>query len=80
MRRGLQNFIADHRDIELLKLKSYTVGKKIDDKLFTSADGQAQIAEIIGAMSGFVCLGPPWTGNRRTMGACANAAFLRSPS
>jgi len=62
--RALQNFIADHRDIELLKLKSYTVGKKIDDKLFTSADGQAQIADIIGAMSGFVCFGPvtdePW--------------------
>ncbi|KAK1767670.1 hypothetical protein QBC33DRAFT_490911 [Phialemonium atrogriseum] len=48
-----KGFVAEHRDIELLKLRNFTVGKKIPDTHLTSADGQAKIAEVIGAMVGF---------------------------
>jgi len=49
-----QGFTTEHRDIELLKLRNFTVGKKLPDSVFTSPDGQDQVAEIIEAMVGFV--------------------------
>jgi uncharacterized protein DUF2461 len=51
---GVQGFIAEHRDIELLKLRNFTVSKKFPDAFLTDADGQAKLAEVIGAMVGFV--------------------------
>jgi uncharacterized protein (TIGR02453 family) len=54
-----QGFIADHRDIELLKLRNYTVSTKIDDKTFTSRDGPGKIVETVDAMVGFVSDGGP---------------------
>jgi hypothetical protein len=50
----IQGFIAEHRDIELLKLRNYTVSTKVDDKIITATDSQEQISRIIGAMVGFV--------------------------
>jgi hypothetical protein len=49
-----QGFNADHRDIGLLKLKNYTISKKLPDSVLTAEDSQDQIAEIFGAMVGFV--------------------------
>ncbi|KAK4217217.1 hypothetical protein QBC37DRAFT_415156 [Rhypophila decipiens] len=49
-----QGYQPDHRDIELLKLRSFTVSKKIPDDMFTYEDGQEEIARIFGAMVGFV--------------------------
>lgn len=49
-----QGFDADHRDIELLKLRNFTVGKKIPDSVFTSDDSQDRIADTIRAMVGYV--------------------------
>lgn len=50
-----KGFIAEHRDIELLKLRSFTVSRKvIDDKVLTARDGQEQIGRIVKAMVGFV--------------------------
>ncbi len=49
-----KGFIADHRDIELLKLRNFTVGKKVPDSVFTKDGGQDEIARIVGAMVGFV--------------------------
>lgn len=53
-----KGYIAEHRDIELLKLRSFTVGKKIPDEMFTrdSKNGQEEIARIFKAMVGFVSL------------------------
>ncbi|KAM7215076.1 Conserved hypothetical protein (DUF2461) domain containing protein [Rhypophila decipiens] len=51
-----QGYQPDHRDIELLKLRSFTVSKKIPDDMFTYEDGQEEIARIFGAMVGFVSL------------------------
>ncbi|KAH7020956.1 uncharacterized protein B0I36DRAFT_367426 [Microdochium trichocladiopsis] len=44
----------EHRDIELLKLKNYTVGKKFSDHDFTAPDAQERIMESIRALVGFV--------------------------
>ena len=53
--KGLhKGFIAEHRDIELLKLRNFTVSKKFPDAFLTDVDGQAKLAEVIGAMVGFV--------------------------
>ncbi|KAK3316429.1 hypothetical protein B0H66DRAFT_294663 [Apodospora peruviana] len=49
-----KGFIAEHRDIELLKLRNFTVGKKVPDDIFTSEAGQEEVAEIVRAMVGFV--------------------------
>ncbi|ROV86827.1 hypothetical protein VSDG_09472 [Cytospora chrysosperma] len=49
-----KGFDASHRNIELLKLRNFTVWKKIPDSLFTAEDGQAQITNIISAMVGFI--------------------------
>ncbi|QPG94368.1 hypothetical protein C2857_005786 [Epichloe festucae Fl1] len=43
-----------HRDIELLKLRNYTVGTKIDADLVTKDDVQEKLAEMIRGLSGFV--------------------------
>ncbi|KAH7013513.1 hypothetical protein EDB80DRAFT_863465 [Ilyonectria destructans] len=44
----------DHPDIELLRLKCFTVGKKIDDDIFTSEDAQEKLAEVLRPLMGFV--------------------------
>jgi len=49
-----KGFIADHRDITLLKLRNFTVSKKIPDSIFTSDGGQEELAGIVKAMAGFV--------------------------
>ncbi|KAK3503952.1 hypothetical protein B0T13DRAFT_508700 [Neurospora crassa] len=49
-----KGFDAEHRDIELLKLRNFTVGKKLPDSVFTSKDGQEQVLDVIRAMVPFV--------------------------
>ncbi|KAK3682424.1 hypothetical protein B0T22DRAFT_283140 [Podospora appendiculata] len=49
-----KGFPAEHRDIELLKLRNFTVMKKLPDSAFTSERGQDEMADIIRAMVGFV--------------------------
>ncbi|KAI1387828.1 uncharacterized protein F4822DRAFT_293360 [Hypoxylon trugodes] len=49
-----KGFHPDHRDIELLKLRNYTVGTKIDDADLLAEDAQDRIMEIISAMVDFV--------------------------
>jgi len=38
----------------MLKLKSFTVHKKVPDSVFTDKNGQEEIARILGALVGFV--------------------------
>ena len=45
----------DHRDIKLLRLKSFTVSKYVDDSLFTSDDAQEKIKEVLQGLAPFVC-------------------------
>ncbi|KAJ4419166.1 hypothetical protein N0V85_001122 [Neurospora sp. IMI 360204] len=49
-----KGFDAEHRDIELLKLRNFTVGKKLPDSVFTSEGGQEQVLNVIRAMVPFV--------------------------
>ncbi|KAG5947330.1 hypothetical protein E4U53_006428 [Claviceps sorghi] len=43
-----------HRDIELLKLRNYTVTSKIDAQVLTKDDVQERLAELIRGLHGFV--------------------------
>jgi hypothetical protein len=49
-----QGFIADHRDIELLKLRKFTLTKKIRDELLLADDTQEQVTEVLRPLVGFV--------------------------
>lgn len=60
-----KGFNPEHRDMQLLKLKNFTVGTKVDEGLFTEAGCQAEIGQIVGDMAGFVslpCFLRPMTG------------------
>ncbi|KAK1565827.1 uncharacterized protein LY79DRAFT_573280 [Colletotrichum navitas] len=49
-----KGYLADHRDIELLKLRNFTISKKVDDRIFTEEDAQDKVCEIIAAMHPFI--------------------------
>ncbi|KAK3292503.1 uncharacterized protein B0H64DRAFT_467597 [Chaetomium fimeti] len=49
-----KGFNPEHRDMQLLKLKNFTVGTKLGESLFTQAGAQAAVAQIMGDMVGFV--------------------------
>ncbi len=49
-----KGFVSDHRDMALLKLRNFTVGKKLGDGVFTAEGGQEEVAGVVGAMVGFV--------------------------
>ncbi|KAH6647311.1 hypothetical protein BKA67DRAFT_539188 [Truncatella angustata] len=52
--RDMQGFHPEHRDIELLKLRNYTVGQKIKDSDLTSSNAQDKIMAIIDPMVEYV--------------------------
>ncbi|KAM4063015.1 hypothetical protein HRG_010422 [Hirsutella rhossiliensis] len=43
-----------HKDIELLKLRNYTIGTKIDAEMLCGDDAQQRVEELVRAMSGFI--------------------------
>lgn len=49
-----QGYEVTHRDIELLKLRNYTISTKIDADVFTKEDVQERLAEVIRGLCGFV--------------------------
>ncbi|WYZ43534.1 hypothetical protein EsH8_VI_001233 [Colletotrichum jinshuiense] len=49
-----KGYLADHRDIELLKLRNFTISKKVDDQTFSEEDAQEKVCEIIAAMHPFI--------------------------
>jgi hypothetical protein len=49
-----KGFIPEHRDMQLLKLKNFTVGRKVEDGVFTRARGQEEVERVVGDMVGFV--------------------------
>ena len=48
--RQLQGYDADHKDIKLLRLKSFTLSTKLGDSDITGADSLQRIADLIGSM------------------------------
>lgn len=51
-----QGFDADHKDLNLLRLRNFTLGRKISDADVLSEDGIDRIADIIGALVPWVYL------------------------
>ncbi|OHF00211.1 hypothetical protein CORC01_04400 [Colletotrichum orchidophilum] len=49
-----KGYLVDHRDIELLKLRNFTISKSIGDQVFTDNDAQEQVCQIIAAMHPFI--------------------------
>ncbi|KAK3384568.1 hypothetical protein B0T24DRAFT_654698 [Lasiosphaeria ovina] len=49
-----KGFIPDHRDMALLKLRNFVVGKKLPDDVFTADGSQDEVARVVKAMVGFV--------------------------
>ncbi|CAI0649309.1 unnamed protein product [Colletotrichum noveboracense] len=54
LKKRPMNYSADHRDIELLKLRNFTISKKVDDQIFTQEDAQEKVCEVIAAMEPFI--------------------------
>lgn len=52
----IQGYEVTHRDIELLKLRNFTIGTKIDDSVLSSDDAQVKIKETMRGLENFVCL------------------------
>lgn len=50
----LQGYEADNANIQLLRLRSFTVGRPISDAEIMAADAQDRIAALVGVMEPFV--------------------------
>ena len=50
----MQGYDADNPNIELLRLRNFTIGKKISDEQVTSPSGLDTIVNLIGTMTPFV--------------------------
>lgn len=51
---SIQGYASDHEQIQLLRLRTFHVGKHLPDSLFSDADAQDQIAALVGVMRPFV--------------------------
>lgn len=49
-----KGYDAEHRDIGLLKLRSFTVSRKVPDGWWMEEGGRGEVAGVVGAMVGFV--------------------------
>ncbi|KAI8719982.1 hypothetical protein NCS52_00442200 [Fusarium sp. LHS14.1] len=49
-----KGFISDHRDIELLKLRKFTLSKRIQDDLLLADDTQEKVTDILRPLVGFI--------------------------
>lgn len=50
----MQGYDADNPNIELLRLRNFTIGKRINDEEVTSGNGLDIIVDLIGTMTPFV--------------------------
>ena len=51
-----QDFDANHKEIEVLRLRNYTIGRKLKDEEVIGEKGIEYISGLIGAMVPFVSL------------------------
>jgi hypothetical protein len=51
---AVKGYEADHKDIKLLRLRNFTISRKIGDSEITSADSLQMISNLIGSMFPFV--------------------------
>jgi len=50
----MQGYEADHRDIDLLRLKSFTIGRSLHEDEITKPDFMSRIVELMTVMEPFV--------------------------
>lgn len=50
----MQGYDADHADIELLRLRNYTIGRKLTEAEVTGPDSLQRIGDLLTAMKPFV--------------------------
>ena len=50
----IQDFSIDHQDIDLLRLRSFTLGKKLSDEEILGANGMDRVAQLISCIEPFV--------------------------
>ncbi|OLN85081.1 hypothetical protein CCHL11_06319 [Colletotrichum chlorophyti] len=49
-----KGYLIEHRDIELLKLRNFTISKKVEDQVFCEENAQEAVCEVIAAMHPFI--------------------------
>ncbi|KAH6618737.1 hypothetical protein C7974DRAFT_400746 [Boeremia exigua] len=54
LKRSPKDFPIDHQDIELLRLRSFTLGKKLSDEEVVGPKGMGRIAELLSYIEPFI--------------------------
>ncbi|KZM20904.1 hypothetical protein ST47_g7940 [Ascochyta rabiei] len=54
LKRNPKEYPIDHKDIDLLRLRSFTLGKKLPDKAVIGPEGITRIAELIACIEPFI--------------------------
>jgi hypothetical protein len=54
LKRTTQDFSIDHQEIDLLRLRSFTLGKKLSDEEILGAKGMDRVAQLISCIEPFV--------------------------
>jgi uncharacterized protein (DUF2461 family) len=54
LKKRPQGYDMEHRDIRLLRLRNFVVGKNIDDTLLCRDDAQEKVAEVLRGLEPFV--------------------------
>jgi len=49
-----QGYTADHKDIDLLRLRSFTIGRSLSEEEVTKPNFMARVAQLMEIMSPFV--------------------------
>jgi hypothetical protein len=50
----MQGYDAEHKDIDLLRLRNYTIGRKVSENEVVGAGGLSRICELLACMKPFV--------------------------
>ena len=73
----MQGYDADNPNIELLRLKNFTIGRKLKDEEVVGSGGLDKIAGLVGIMTPFVSSPPPFVPFSLSSSSCVAA---RAPS
>ena len=57
-KKTTQGYGADHKEIQLLRLRSFTLGRHIPDEELLAGDAQERIAALIAVLEPFVSVPP----------------------
>lgn len=55
-----QGYFADNPNLPLLRLRNYTIGRKLKDEEVLASDAATRIAHLVGVLTPFVCTPFPY--------------------